>query len=37
VQVRSGKGERTLAKGVLPANIPVFDNLADYADSLLGV
>jgi D-glycero-D-manno-heptose 1,7-bisphosphate phosphatase len=36
VQVRSGKGERTLAKGVLPADIPVFDNLADYADSLLG-
>ena len=37
VQVRSGKGERTLAKGALPADIPVFDNLADYADSLLGV
>ncbi len=36
VQVRSGKGERTLAKGALPADIPVFDNLADYADSLLG-
>lgn len=36
VQVRSGKGERTLASGKLPADIPVFDNLADYADFLLG-
>ena len=35
-QVRTGKGERTLAEGKLPADIPVFDNLADYADSLLG-
>ncbi len=35
-QVRTGKGLRTLAEGKLPAAIPVFDNLADYADSLLG-
>ncbi len=35
-QVRTGKGERTLAEGKLPVDIPVFDNLADYADSLLG-
>ncbi|WMP18980.1 D-glycero-beta-D-manno-heptose 1,7-bisphosphate 7-phosphatase [Thiothrix lacustris] len=36
VQVRTGKGERTLADGKLPADIPIFDNLADYTDSLLG-
>ena len=36
VQLRTGKGERTLTGGKLPADIPVFDNLADYADSLLG-
>lgn len=36
VQVRTGKGLRTLADGKLPADIPVFENLADYADSLLG-
>ncbi|QLQ32767.1 MAG: D-glycero-beta-D-manno-heptose 1,7-bisphosphate 7-phosphatase [Candidatus Thiothrix singaporensis] len=36
VQVRTGKGERTLADGRLPTDIPVFDNLADYADSLTG-
>ncbi len=36
VQVRTGKGERTLADGKLPADIPVFNNLADYAASLLG-
>lgn len=35
VQVRTGKGERTLADGYLPADIPVFDNLAHYAESLL--
>ena len=35
VQVRTGKGERTLADGRLPADIPVFDNLAHYVDSLL--
>ena len=35
--VRSGKGERTLAKG-LPtplSNVPVFDNLADFANHLM--
>jgi D-glycero-D-manno-heptose 1,7-bisphosphate phosphatase len=36
-QVRTGKGLRTLAEGKLPADIPVFANLADYADSLLGI
>jgi D-glycero-D-manno-heptose 1,7-bisphosphate phosphatase len=36
VQVRTGKGERTLAGGKLPVDIPVFNNLADYVDSLLG-
>ncbi|MFN3786456.1 MAG: HAD-IIIA family hydrolase, partial [Thiothrix sp.] len=36
VQVRSGKGERTLASGKLPADIPVFNDLADYAHFLLG-
>lgn len=36
VQVRTGKGGRTLADGKLPTDIPVFNNLADYADSLLG-
>ncbi|EIJ35528.1 D-glycero-beta-D-manno-heptose 1,7-bisphosphate 7-phosphatase [Thiothrix nivea] len=36
VQVRTGKGERTLAGGQLPADIPVFDNLSDYAHSLTG-
>ena len=35
VHVRTGKGERTLASGALPSDIPVFNNLADYADSLL--
>ena len=35
VQVRTGKGERTLADGRLPADIPVFDSLAHYVDSLL--
>lgn len=36
VQVRTGKGERTLADGRLPSHIEVFDNLALYVDSLLG-
>jgi len=35
-QVRTGKGERTLAGGKLPAGIPVFDNLSHYVDSLPG-
>jgi D-glycero-D-manno-heptose 1,7-bisphosphate phosphatase len=36
VQVRTGKGERTLAEGKLPAAVPVFDNLSCYIDTLLG-
>lgn len=35
ILVRTGKGERTLAKGDGLANIPVFQNLADAVDSLL--
>lgn len=35
IQVRTGKGERTLNKGDLPTEIPVFDNLAAYAATLL--
>ncbi|MEW6444680.1 MAG: D-glycero-beta-D-manno-heptose 1,7-bisphosphate 7-phosphatase [Pseudomonadota bacterium] len=33
--VRTGKGERTLAKGGLPENTPVFDDLAGAVDALL--
>lgn len=33
--VRTGKGERTLAKGGLPENTPVFDDLADAVEALL--
>ena len=33
--VRTGKGERTLSKGGLPDNTPVFDDLAAAVDSLL--
>lgn len=36
VQVCTGKGRRTFADGKLPADIPVFANLADYVNSLLG-
>lgn len=32
--VRTGKGEAALASGKLPAEIPVFDNLAAVADEL---
>lgn len=35
VQVRTGKGSKTLLSGKLPDGIPVFDNLASYAASLL--
>lgn len=35
IQVRTGKGGRTLADGRLPGSIPVFDNLSHYADSIL--
>lgn len=35
-QLRTGKGERTLASGDLPAAIPVFDDLAACVDQLLG-
>ncbi|RMG55518.1 MAG: HAD-IIIA family hydrolase, partial [Gammaproteobacteria bacterium] len=36
VLVRTGKGERTLASGRLPAGVPVHDDLASLADALLG-
>ncbi len=36
VLVRSGKGMRTLENGQELENIPVFDNLSDYTDHLLG-
>ncbi|APZ42013.1 D-glycero-beta-D-manno-heptose 1,7-bisphosphate 7-phosphatase [Acidihalobacter ferrooxydans] len=32
--VRTGKGERTLAAGMLPASLPVFDDLAQVAATL---
>lgn len=35
ILVRTGKGERTLAKGEGLEDIPVFDNLASYVDYLL--
>lgn len=37
VLVRTGKGRRTLEKGLSPAleAVPVFDSLADYVDALL--
>lgn len=35
ILVRTGKGERTLAKGDLLDDIPVFANLAEYVDDLL--
>ncbi|UYM18372.1 D-glycero-beta-D-manno-heptose 1,7-bisphosphate 7-phosphatase [Endozoicomonas euniceicola] len=34
--VRTGKGERTLAKGEGLEGVPVFESLADFADHLLG-
>ena len=33
--VRTGKGERTLAKGGLPENTPVFDDLAGAVEALV--
>lgn len=36
VLVRTGKGERTLAKGVDIEGVPVFNDLAAFADALLG-
>ena len=36
ILVKTGKGERTLATGQLPADIAVYDNLASYVDVLLG-
>lgn len=33
--VKTGKGERTLAKGEGLEDVPVFDSLADFADCLL--
>lgn len=35
VLVKTGKGERTLAKGGLPADTPVFADLAEAADHLI--
>ena len=35
VLVRTGKGERTLAKGGLPDNLEIYDDLAQYVDQLL--
>jgi len=34
VQVRTGKGAKTLASGKLPVHLPVFDDLASYVASL---
>ena len=36
ILVRTGKGERTLAKGNLPFDAPVFDDLAGAVEGLLG-
>ncbi|MET4692285.1 D-glycero-beta-D-manno-heptose 1,7-bisphosphate 7-phosphatase [Endozoicomonas lisbonensis] len=36
VLVRTGKGERTLAKGEELEDVPVFESLADFTDHLLG-
>jgi D-glycero-D-manno-heptose 1,7-bisphosphate phosphatase len=36
ILVRTGKGERTLAKGEGLNDIPVYSNLAEYVDHLLG-
>jgi len=35
VLVKTGKGERTLAKGGLANEVPVFDDLAQFVDNLL--
>jgi D-glycero-D-manno-heptose 1,7-bisphosphate phosphatase len=35
VLVRTGKGERTLAKGGLPDDLEIYDDLAQYVDQLL--
>jgi D-glycero-D-manno-heptose 1,7-bisphosphate phosphatase len=35
VLVRTGKGERTLKKSTLLEDVPVFDNLAAFADALM--
>ncbi len=35
VLVRTGKGERTLKKGATLTDVPVFADLADFADALL--
>lgn len=34
--VRTGKGERTLAMGKVPPDVPIFDNLAQVAETLVG-
>lgn len=33
--VKTGKGLRTIAAGELPADVPIYENLADYVDQLL--
>ncbi|TQV71978.1 D-glycero-beta-D-manno-heptose 1,7-bisphosphate 7-phosphatase [Aliikangiella marina] len=33
--VKTGKGERTIAKGGLPENLPIFENLADFVSQLI--
>lgn len=35
VLVRTGKGERTVAKGGLPETVPVYPDLASFVDALL--
>lgn len=35
VLVRTGKGERTLAAGDVPDEVPVYNDLAEFAESLL--
>jgi D-glycero-D-manno-heptose 1,7-bisphosphate phosphatase len=35
VLVRTGKGERTLAKGGLPDDLEIYDDLAEYVDQFL--
>lgn len=36
VLVRTGKGRHTLASGQLPADVPVYADLSDFVDHLLG-
>ncbi len=36
VLVKTGKGERTIEKGLPDIDVPIFSNLADFTDHLLG-